>query len=128
MADKHAGHCLCGQLRFTAEGQPQWVGYCHCASCRRHTGSPVACFVNFKSARVRFLGQRTRYQSSPGVSRSHCAICGTPIAYETSRRADEIDLYLNSFADPEEFRPQGHAYFSEHIAWFDTADDLPRDE
>ena len=122
----YRGHCLCGQLSFEVDGEPQWVSYCHCASCRRHTGSPVSCFVNFKSSEVRFSGERTLYASSPGVTRSHCAICGTPISYETHKRADEIDLYLNAFENPEVFKPQGHVFFEEHIAWFDTRDELPR--
>lgn len=120
------GHCLCGQLSLEAEGDPRWVSYCHCASCRRHTGSPVTCFVNFESARVAFRGERATFQSSPGVTRSHCARCGTPIGYETSRRPGEIDLYLNAFDAPEAFPPQGHAFFAERIPWFDTRDDLPR--
>lgn len=123
----HKGHCLCGQLRFEAEGEPQWVAYCHCASCRRHTASPVACFVNFKSSSVKFNGDRTLYESSAGITRSHCAICGTPVAYETLQRPAEIDLYLNAFDHPESFTPQGHSFFEEHIPWFDTRDDLPRD-
>jgi hypothetical protein len=121
-----SGHCLCGQLVFEAEGAPRWVSYCHCASCRRHAASPVTCFVNFELAKVSFRGERATYQSSPGVTRSHCARCGTPIAYETTRRPGEIDLYLNAFDAPEAFRPQGHAFFEERIPWFDTRDDLPR--
>ena len=121
-----SGRCLCGQLRFDAEGDPKWVVYCHCASCRRHTASPVACFVNFPVARVQFTGTRTRYESSPGVTRSHCATCGTPIAYETAKRPGEIDLYLNAFDEPERFEPQAHVYFEEHLPWFDTRDDKPR--
>lgn len=121
-----AGHCLCGQLRFVAAGEPKWVVYCHCASCRRHTGSPVACFVNFLLAQVTFSGERARYTSSPGVMRSHCATCGTPIGYETATRPGEIDLYLNAFAEPERFEPQAHVHFAEHLPWFDTRDDKPR--
>jgi len=121
-----AGHCLCRQLSFETRGEPRWVSYCHCASCRRHTGSPVTCFVNFKRDRVVFRGERATFDSSPGVTRSHCARCGTPIGYETTKRADEIDLYLNAFEAPEAFEPQGHAFFEEHIPWFDTRDELPR--
>ncbi|MBK6288984.1 MAG: GFA family protein [Gammaproteobacteria bacterium] len=54
----HEGFCLCGQLRFRAEGDPRWVAHCHCASCRRHTASPVACFVNFRLEQLRFSGER----------------------------------------------------------------------
>lgn len=121
-----SGRCLCGQLRFVADGEPQWTVYCHCASCRRHTGSPVTCFVNFPLARVRFTGTRSTYASSAGVTRSHCAACGTPIAYETARRPGEIDLYVNAFDEPERFEPQAHVHFAEHLPWFDTRDDKLR--
>ena len=121
-----SGHCLCGQLRFVAQGDPKWVVYCHCATCRRHTASPVACFVNYPLERVEFTGTRARYESSPGVTRSHCGTCGTPIAYETAKRPGEIDLYLNAFDEPERLEPQAHVHFEEHLSWFDTCDEKPR--
>ena len=121
-----SGHCLCGQLRFRCDGEPAWVAYCHCASCRRHTGSPVACFVNYRLDAVTFSGARATYASSPGVTRSHCASCGTPIAYESTKRAGEIDLYLNAFDEPENFQPTLHVFTGEKLPWFDTRDRLPR--
>ena len=81
--------------------------------------------MNFPRDRVAFRGERATYASSPGVTRSHCARCGTPIAYETAKRPDEIDLYLGAFAEPEAFAPQRHAFFEEHLRWFDTRDELP---
>ena len=121
------GHCLCGQFEFEAEGDPRWVAYCHCASCRRHTASPVSCFVNLNLTQVRFSGERSIYASSPGVRRSFCAGCGTPLGYETDKRPGEIDLYINVFDHPEVFAPQRHEYYAEHIPWFDVHDDLPRE-
>jgi hypothetical protein len=41
------GRCLCGAVRFTADGPPKWTGYCHCQSCRRHTGAPVSAYAGF---------------------------------------------------------------------------------
>ena len=86
----------------------------------------MACFVNYPLERVEFTGTRARYESSPGVTRSHCATCGTPIAYETAKRPGEIDVYLNAFGEPERFEPQAHVHFEEHLSWFDTRDDKPR--
>lgn len=120
------GRCLCGAIRFETRATPAWIAYCHCASCRRHTASPVACFVNMPLASVQFSGERTRYCSSPGVTRSHCARCGTPIAYESDKRPDEIDLYVNVFDHPEDFAPGLHVFEAERLPWFDTADRLPR--
>lgn len=120
------GHCLCGNVELEASGAANWVAYCHCASCRRHTGSPVTCFVNFSREAVRFGREPSVFESSPGVRRSFCARCGTPIAYETDRRPNEIDIYLNVFDEPASFSPEVHAFYSERIPWFDTRDELPR--
>jgi hypothetical protein len=38
--DKFEGGCLCGAVRFIATGQPKAVYWCHCQSCRRHSGAP----------------------------------------------------------------------------------------
>jgi hypothetical protein len=123
---KSHGHCLCGNIEFEANGVPSWVAYCHCASCRRHTGSPVTCFVNFARTEVSFRREPAVFESSPGVRRSFCDRCGTPIAYETEKRPKEIDVYLNVFDEPEAFSPEMHAFHSERIPWFDTRDELPR--
>lgn len=123
---KAHGHCLCGNVEFEANGTPSWVAYCHCASCRRHTGSPVTCFVNFARGDVDFRREPSVFESSPGVRRSFCERCGTPIAYETEKRANEIDIYLNAFDEPEAFSPETHVFHSERIPWFDTRDELPR--
>jgi hypothetical protein len=119
-------HCLCGDIELEAAGAPNWVAYCHCASCRRHTGSPVTCFVNFARDKVEFRTEPRAFESSAGVRRWFCARCGTPIAYETTKRPNEIDIYVNVFDEPESFSPEVHVFYSEHLPWFDTRDDLPR--
>lgn len=120
------GQCLCGGIKFEAAGKPRWVAYCHCASCRRHTASPITCFVNFRTEDVRFSGTPATYESSPGVTRSFCRNCGTPIAYQTAKRSDEIDIYVNVFDEPERYPPDSHVFYAEHVPWLDVHDDLPR--
>ena len=44
--------CMCGAVRYEAVGEPMTVAYCHCASCRRHTGAPVVAFVDIDPAKV----------------------------------------------------------------------------
>ena len=123
----HAGRCLCGRVRFEVSSEPLWIAYCHCASCRRHTASPVACFAGFDEGDVRFIGaEPAGYESSPGISRSFCNSCGSPISYRSRRFPGEIHFYTGVMDEPERYRPTGHVYFQEHIPWFDTRDDLVR--
>ena len=127
MTRQTTGSCLCGVVRFEAEGEPLWIAHCHCHSCRRHTGSVLATYVGMAKDRFRYTqGTPGTYASSPGVTRSFCASCGTPLAYETERLPEEIHLYISTLENPEDFTPVRHVFFSERIPWFDTADDLPR--
>lgn len=125
------GGCACGAIRYAVSGEPFWVGHCHCESCRKHTGAPVVTFVGFKKTQVDFTkGERRIHGSSPGVGRSFCATCGTPLTWEGESnlpgRGEIVEFYISTFDDPEAFTPTNHSWYDDRIAWFDTADDLPR--
>lgn len=122
-----SGGCACGAVRFEAGGTPDWVGICHCASCRRATGGISVAAAGYARARVRIAGRTlARFQSSPGVVRSFCAACGTSLSYESERWPDDIHLMVGSFDDPERLAPQFHIFFTERLGWQHTADALPK--
>ena len=112
------GHCLCRSVQYSVEGQPLWCAHCHCADCRRHTGSAVATF--FGVAKDRFnlnAGAFGRIESSPGVYRSFCAKCGTPMAYERDESPGEIHLYLGTLEHPEAICPTLEVFCRERLPW-----------
>ena len=122
------GGCLCGAVRYRTTGAPEGAGYCHCNSCRRHTGAPLVAFAVFAAARVQWLsGERTRYESSPGKFRSFCGQCGTSIGFETRHKgADLVELHVSTLDDPEAFPPNEHTHYKEKIPWLHVLDDLPK--
>lgn len=125
--ETRAGGCQCGAVRFEAVGQPKWVAHCHCEDCRRAISSPLATYAGFLKTQVRFPKEApTGYESSPGVTRTFCSKCGTPISYEGARWPDEIHLFVCAFDDPAAFEPKAHVYVSEQLPWLHLADDLPR--
>src|ERR1051325_8973311 len=100
------GRCLCGAIRFSVEGPPKWTAWCHCQSCRRHTGAPVSAFAGFEREKVSFTkGEPARFSSSPGVQRGFCAACGSTLTYEGERWPTELHLHVGAFDDPEPFKP-----------------------
>ncbi len=124
---KTTGGCLCGAIRYEFEGRPDWVVHCHCATCRKHVSSPIATFVGVRRERFRLTrGEPRAYASSPGVRRSFCAACGSPIAYEADRVADEIHLYHGTLDDPKSLAPEAHVHAGEKLPWFEVDDRLPR--
>ncbi len=121
------GGCLCGAIRFVATGAPIWAAHCHCQSCRRSTGAPFATFVGFPRERIAFTaGALATYASSPGVVRSFCGDCGTPMAYEADRFAGETHLYVCTLDDPGAVSPTRHVHVGEQLAWLHMNDGLPR--
>ncbi|MDZ4741765.1 MAG: GFA family protein [Alphaproteobacteria bacterium] len=114
----HSGGCLCGAIRFEAKGAPKWTAYCHCHSCRKHTGAPVLAFGGFERVNVRFTsGQLATYASSPGVKRGFCGTCGSTMTYEGERWASEVHFHVGALDRPQDFSPQGHAFPAERLPW-----------
>lgn len=117
-AIEFVGGCLCGAVRYRATGDPKWVAYCHCASCRRATGAPVTAYAGFERDHFAYLeGDPPRFRSSPGVTRSFCGRCGTPLTYEGERWPSEVHIHLGTLDRPEQLVPQKHAFADERLAW-----------
>ena len=121
------GGCRCGADRIRACGQPTDVIYCHCSDCRRSSGAPVSLFVGYRTEQVdNERGIPKIYESSPGVSRSFCGDCGTPLSYQDERLPGEIYVPMRVFDLPEAFEPEMHDWVSQRIGWLDIRDGLPR--
>lgn len=122
-----SGRCLCGAIQYEFNGEPLEILYCHCDSCRRQTSSPITTFVMVRADSLRFTrGEEQHYVSSPGIRRSFCATCGSPIAYRTERRPDVVDLYAGTLSDPSCVVPSSHVHAEEQLPWLEVLDDLPR--
>ncbi len=124
---EHRGRCLCGAVQFVARGAPRWVAHCHCDSCRRATSAPLATYAGFATEDVIWSGQaRTRFSSSPGVERSFCARCGSPLSFAGERWPGEIHLFVASFENPASVSPEVHVHVGEQLSWLHLGDGLPR--
>lgn len=112
------GHCLCKTVQYAVEGEAHWCAHCHCADCRRHTGSAVATFVCVDKDQFALTsGELGRIESSAGVYRSFCATCGTPMAYEREELPGEIHLYLGTLEHPEEMCPTMEVFCRQRLPW-----------
>jgi len=114
----HSGGCMCGAVRFQVRGDPKWTAYCHCHSCRKHTGAPASAYAGFERTRVLFTqGQPSYYESSATVKRGFCAACGSTLTYEGARWPTEIHFHVGAFDLPQDFPPKGQAFVEERIPW-----------
>ena len=122
-----AGGCLCGAVRYRAEGKPLVVEHCHCGMCRRASGAPFVTWAYFPAAKVAFTrGEPTRYRSSAKGVRGFCNRCGTPLTFAYVSDPDTLDLTVATFDRPEAVTPERHIWTSSRLPWLELADDLPR--
>ncbi len=120
------GRCLCGAVRFVASGEPINVSWCHCQSCRRHSGAPVSVFVAFRrDAYTVTAGEITKFSSSPGRLRGFCARCGSTLTCE-GISSPEMHFHIGAFDDAAQLRPTRHIFPEERLPWvhlIEAADD-----
>jgi hypothetical protein len=65
------------------------------------------------------------YNSSPGVERSFCGNCGSPLSFRSRNMSDMMHFFVAALDAPEAFAPTLHASFAEKLLWLKLADDLP---
>jgi hypothetical protein len=125
-AETHGGGCLCGAVRYTAAGAPKWIANCHCASCRRATGAPFTTYAGFAAKRFAWTaGAPARFPSSPGVIRSFCGRCGSPLTYEGARWPGEVHVLVGSMDRPQDFAPGGEVFVEERLPWLSPGEEAP---
>jgi len=103
------GGCLCGKLRFTASGEPDRVGLCHCLDCRKHHGALFHASAIFDEAAVSVEGETRHYQG-----RHFCPACGSSVF---SRSGDEIELHLGALDQPDRFTPSYELWTLRRESW-----------
>ena len=125
LTEQFEGGCLCGAIRFVATGQPKGgVAWCHCYSCRRHSGAPVSVFVAYERTAYRVTkGEITKFESTPGkTQRGFCTRCGSTLTCETVGLPALTDFHVGAFDHPERFRPTRHIFPEEQLPWLIIAD------
>jgi hypothetical protein len=65
------------------------------------------------------------FRSSPGVERSFCGDCGTPLSFRSQKMSGVMHLYAAAMDDPDAFAPTLHVAIDEKLTWLRLADDLP---
>jgi hypothetical protein len=118
---RHAGGCLCGAIRYEAEGEPNLAGYCFCGDCRKASGSGFIPFMGFSRNALTFSGQ-TRMHRSPAASgresvRNFCPTCGGLVFGGEVGVSESFTIYAGSLDDASAFHPTIGIFARDRPAW-----------
>jgi hypothetical protein len=121
----HEGGCLCGDVRFKAEGEPINLRICHCRNCQKAMGSPYFARALFPQTALKVEGETARYATSERLERVFCTRCGTRLfAWRTDGTA--AGVAIATFDDPNAFAPTEHIFVARKIDWVRLDDGLPQ--
>jgi len=124
---KHAGSCLCGEVRFEVDGAFDAFFLCHCAYCRKDTGSAHAANLFASGAGLRWLSGEASVSQfrlpATRHARSFCARCGS--ALPSLQKDGELLVVPAGSLDSEvPIKPQGHLFVSSKASWDDRLESL----
>jgi hypothetical protein len=118
---RYTGGCLCGALRYEADGPPLYAGHCYCVDCRKASGSGFIPFMGFASTAIRFTGEtrQSRCKSARGgeAVRNFCSVCSSLVFGGEVGRDDWHTVYAGSLDDPSLFHPQIAIFTKGRPAW-----------
>jgi hypothetical protein len=106
----YTGGCLCGALRFEAEGEPLFQGYCFCTDCKKASGSGFIPFMGFPASAVRISGPTRQFRCTSfrgGESvRNFCPTCGGLVFGGIVGEDKQHTIYAGALDDPAGFTPK----------------------
>src|SRR3954469_12399927 len=108
---ERTGRCLCGAVSYRVTGDPVHVGRCHCADCRKESGSTFTVYGHWPRAAFVLAGELAAYEG-----RSFCPVCGSSVG--TFDDAELVEIRLGTLDDPPfELEPQTEVWVKRREPW-----------
>jgi hypothetical protein len=127
-AKRYTGGCLCGALRYVAEGEPLYTGHCYCEDCRKASVSGFIPFIGFAASAMRFSGETLKYVSKAANGgdsvRNSCPVCGGLVFGGEVGKVESHTVYAGSLDDPSVFQPRIAIFTHGRPAWAVIPPDL----
>lgn len=100
----YKGSCLCGAVRFEIQSEPKAISSCHCTMCQKQHGAAFATYGSVPQKSMVYLAGEsalTSYNSSAGVTRKFCSVCGSNIEWGGSAKyPDWVSFAVASLDTP----------------------------
>lgn len=128
MDAKHSGSCLCGAVRFEVEGDFERFYLCHCAYCRKDTGSAHAANLFSSRATLKWLSgeDQVRAFNLPSTRHRHsfCATCGSALP-DLQMNGTLLKVPAGSLDTQALIRPDAHLFCSSKAGWDEELERIP---
>jgi hypothetical protein len=131
MATLH-GSCLCGGVKFELTEAPETLRYCHCASCKKLSGSIGTVNARVPASTIRIVEGEDllqTYQPAEGTAKTFCLSCGSNLFGGGWPEREIASVRASAIDDPLDARPSVHVFVRSVAEWETLPDDgLERQE
>ena len=126
MNELRTGGCLCGAVRFKAEGVMRGVLYCHCSQCRRQSGLYFAA-TQLPKEQLSVEGEDaiTWFAASEEARRGFCSKCGSALFWKRDDEPD-ISVLAGAFDEPSGLVAERHIFVADKGDFYAIDDGLPQ--
>ncbi len=117
------GHCMCGNVRYSADAEPVLQAVCHCTDCQRQTGSPFTVVVGVPLAALTVQGSTLASFATTGEDhggdseRKFCSACGSPVFTISAMLPELALLKAGSLDDASWLEPAVEVWTSSAQPW-----------
>ena len=126
MSDTLGGGCLCGRVRWRADGPVLHRVHCHCTLCRKGSGAIEVPWITVERRHFAWTGEPpATYRSTPAAERSFCPVCGSKITFVHDDVPDDVDVAVGSMDDVEAGYPLTQIHGESRVAWLAVDPHLP---
>jgi hypothetical protein len=129
VCDEAQGSCLCKGIQYEIDGPLGRVVNCRCSMCLKATGAAFRTRAKVLTAALRWVRGAdlvSRYDSSPGETRTFCRVCGSTLPTFFRDRPDELGLPLGTLDGDPGTRPSAHVRVDSKAPWWEITDTLPQ--
>ncbi|KAF9067332.1 Mss4-like protein [Rhodocollybia butyracea] len=122
------GSCLCGAIRFTIKGDPFHYTVCHCANCKKSSGSAFMMNIWFKEEFFTLLSGQDALkaykdpvtETGKPLTRHFCSNCGSNVYFRMSPDLPRSDVYIIQgpmIEGNEAWGPRKHSFPAKQTKW-----------
>lgn len=125
------GSCLCNSIQYEIHGELGPTMMCHCSKCRKANGSAYAVNAVVKTDEFHFVKGKelvSEFESSPGVFRTFCKQCGSPLYSRRPSQPELLRLRIGTLDTPVEVKPIAHIFVGSKASWDEIHDNIPQYE
>jgi len=117
-ATVRTGGCLCGAVRYSVSGEPVHVGRCHCADCRKESGSAFTVYAQWPVDACEIIGEVASYEG-----RGFCGRCGSRLLNPVDPNDTLIEIRLGSLDQaPFDLTPEAEIWVKRREKWIEPVE------